>query len=161
MGLRVDIMLTSSVNVVQSSLPDTEQGDISGLSRSVSNLGSSLGTALATASLLVIALIASFSRSSCPAARRDLTASTDRWDSPSPTLNDRGTPNLGRSNPSPPATPLLPLARLSEAEGGSDIGGGGGVVLRCGTADPVRHWSDRATYTAPRTGRGSTPDYDM
>ena len=39
-------MLTSSVNVVQSSFPDKDQGDISGLSRSVSNLGSSLGTAL-------------------------------------------------------------------------------------------------------------------
>jgi predicted MFS family arabinose efflux permease len=40
------MMLTSSVNVVQSSFPDTEQGEISGLSRSLSNLGSSLGTAL-------------------------------------------------------------------------------------------------------------------
>jgi hypothetical protein len=40
-------MLTSSVNIVQSSFPESEQGEISGLSRSVSNLGSSLGTALA------------------------------------------------------------------------------------------------------------------
>jgi hypothetical protein len=40
-------MMTASVNVVQSSFPDTDQGDISGLSRSVSNLGSSLGTAIA------------------------------------------------------------------------------------------------------------------
>lgn len=47
-------MLTSSVNVVQSSFPDTDQGDISGLSRSVSNLGSSLGTAL-VGSILVAA----------------------------------------------------------------------------------------------------------
>ena len=39
-------MLTSSVNLVQSSFPDADQGDISGLSRSVSNLGSSFGTAL-------------------------------------------------------------------------------------------------------------------
>ena len=38
-------MLTPSVNVVQSSFPDELQGEISGLSRSVSNLGSSLGTA--------------------------------------------------------------------------------------------------------------------
>jgi MFS family permease len=45
-GLGVGTMLTSSVNVVQSSFPDADQGDISGLSRSVSNLGSSLGTAL-------------------------------------------------------------------------------------------------------------------
>jgi MFS family permease len=45
-GIGIGIMLTSSVNVVQSSFPDTDQGDISGLSRSVSNLGASLGTAL-------------------------------------------------------------------------------------------------------------------
>jgi len=56
MGLGVGVMLTSSVNVVQSSFPDTDQGDISGLSRSVSNLGSSLGTALA-GSILVAAAI--------------------------------------------------------------------------------------------------------
>jgi predicted MFS family arabinose efflux permease len=35
------------VNIVQSSFPDEQQGEISGLSRSVSNLGSSLGTAIA------------------------------------------------------------------------------------------------------------------
>ena len=40
-------MLTPSVNVVQSSFPEELQGEISGLSRSVSNLGSSLGTAIA------------------------------------------------------------------------------------------------------------------
>jgi MFS family permease len=47
MGLGVGVMLTSSVNVVQSAFPERDQGDISGLSRSVSNLGSSLGVALA------------------------------------------------------------------------------------------------------------------
>jgi MFS family permease len=46
-GLGVGVMLTSSVNVVQSAFPERDQGDISGLSRSVSNLGSSLGVALA------------------------------------------------------------------------------------------------------------------
>jgi predicted MFS family arabinose efflux permease len=46
MGLGVGVMLTASVNVVQSSFPESEQGEISGLSRSVSNLGSSLGTAI-------------------------------------------------------------------------------------------------------------------
>jgi predicted MFS family arabinose efflux permease len=46
-GLGVGVMLTASVNVVQSSFPEPDQGEISGLSRSVSNLGSSLGTALA------------------------------------------------------------------------------------------------------------------
>jgi nitrate/nitrite transporter NarK len=40
-------MLTPSVNVVQSAFPESEQGEISGLSRSVSNLGSSMGTAIA------------------------------------------------------------------------------------------------------------------
>jgi MFS family permease len=46
-GLGIGVMLTSSVNVVQSAFPESDQGDISGLSRSVSNLGSSMGTALA------------------------------------------------------------------------------------------------------------------
>jgi predicted MFS family arabinose efflux permease len=40
-------MLTPSVNVVQSAFPEAQQGEISGLSRSVSNLGSSFGTAIA------------------------------------------------------------------------------------------------------------------
>ena len=40
-------MLTASVNVVQSAWPEDVQGDISGVSRSVSNLGSSLGVAIA------------------------------------------------------------------------------------------------------------------
>jgi len=53
-GAGAGVMLTSSVNVVQSSFTDSEQGDISGLSRSVSNLGSSLGTAL-VGSVLVAA----------------------------------------------------------------------------------------------------------
>jgi MFS family permease len=55
-GLGVGTMLTSSVNVVQSSFPDKEQGEISGLSRSASNLGSSLGTAIA-GSVLVTTLV--------------------------------------------------------------------------------------------------------
>jgi MFS family permease len=46
-GLGVGVMLTPSVNVVQSSFPEALQGEISGLSRSVSNLGSSFGTAIA------------------------------------------------------------------------------------------------------------------
>jgi MFS family permease len=53
-GAGVGIMLTSSVNVVQSSFSEADQGDISGLSRSVSNIGSSLGTAL-VGSVLVAA----------------------------------------------------------------------------------------------------------
>jgi MFS family permease len=46
-GLGLGVMLTPSVNLVQSSFPDRQQGEISGLSRSVSNLGSSFGTAIA------------------------------------------------------------------------------------------------------------------
>jgi MFS family permease len=46
-GTGLGVMLTPSVNVVQSSFPEQQQADISGLSRSVSNLGSSFGTAVA------------------------------------------------------------------------------------------------------------------
>ena len=46
MGVGVGVMLTASVNLVQSSFPESEQGEISGLSRSASNLGSSFGTAI-------------------------------------------------------------------------------------------------------------------
>jgi MFS family permease len=46
-GVGLGVMLTPSVNIVQSAFPEHLQGEISGLSRSVSNLGSSLGTAIA------------------------------------------------------------------------------------------------------------------
>lgn len=46
MGLGIGVMLTPSINVVQSAFGEELQGEISGLSRSVSNLGSSLGTAI-------------------------------------------------------------------------------------------------------------------
>jgi len=46
-GVGLGVMLTPSVNVVQSAFPEQLQGEISGLSRSVSNLGSSFGTAAA------------------------------------------------------------------------------------------------------------------
>jgi MFS family permease len=46
-GLGLGGMLTPSVNVVQSSFPEEMQDEISGLSRSLSNLGSSFGTAIA------------------------------------------------------------------------------------------------------------------
>jgi MFS family permease len=46
-GFGLGGMLTPSVNIVQGSFGDDRQGEISGLSRSVSNLGSSLGTAIA------------------------------------------------------------------------------------------------------------------
>jgi MFS family permease len=46
-GTGLGVMLTPSVNVVQSSFDEHRQGEISGLSRSVSNLGSCLGAAIA------------------------------------------------------------------------------------------------------------------
>ncbi|GIM95932.1 MFS transporter [Paractinoplanes toevensis] len=55
MGFGVGVMLTASVNVVQSSFGDEDQADISGLSRSVSNLGSSLGVAIAGSVLVAAA----------------------------------------------------------------------------------------------------------
>lgn len=52
MGAGIGVMLTSSVNVVQSSFAEADQGEISGVSRSVSNLGSSLGVAIAGTTLV-------------------------------------------------------------------------------------------------------------
>ena len=46
-GFGLGAMLTPSVNLVQSSFNEEMQGESSGLSRSVSNLGSSIGTAVA------------------------------------------------------------------------------------------------------------------
>ena len=46
-GLGIGLMITPTVNVVQSSFGEEKQGEISGLSRSISNLGSSRGTAIA------------------------------------------------------------------------------------------------------------------
>ena len=54
-------MLTPSVNVVQSSFPEEKQGEISGLSRSVSNLGSSFGTAIA--GTILVSVVATGNRS--------------------------------------------------------------------------------------------------
>ncbi len=45
-GTGLGLMLTPSVNVVQSAFPERLQGEISGLSRSISNLGSTLGVAI-------------------------------------------------------------------------------------------------------------------
>ena len=46
-GIGLGAMLTPSVNLVQGAFPEKDQGEISGLSRSISNLGSSFGTAIA------------------------------------------------------------------------------------------------------------------
>jgi MFS family permease len=60
-GLGLGGMLTPSVNVVQSSFPEALQGEISGLSRSVSNLGSTFGTAIA--GTILVSVVATGSRS--------------------------------------------------------------------------------------------------
>jgi predicted MFS family arabinose efflux permease len=61
LGLGVGFMLTPSVNVVQSSFPEALQGEISGLSRSVSNLGSTFGTAIA--GTILVSVVATGTRS--------------------------------------------------------------------------------------------------
>jgi MFS family permease len=60
-GLGLGVMLTPSVNVVQSSFPEEVQGEISGLSRSVSNLGSTFGTAIA--GTILVSVVATGTRS--------------------------------------------------------------------------------------------------
>jgi MFS family permease len=60
-GLGLGVMLTPSVNVVQSSFPEALQGEISGLSRSVSNLGSTFGTAIA--GTILVSAVATGTRS--------------------------------------------------------------------------------------------------
>ncbi|HEX6459706.1 MAG TPA: MFS transporter [Thermoleophilaceae bacterium] len=60
-GLGLGVMLTPSVNIVQSAFSEERQGEISGLSRSISNLGSSLGTAIA--GTILISDLASGNRS--------------------------------------------------------------------------------------------------
>ena len=59
-GLGLGGMLTPSVNVVQSSFREELQGEISGLSRSISNLGSSFGTAIA--GTILVSVIATGNR---------------------------------------------------------------------------------------------------
>jgi hypothetical protein len=56
MGLAQGVIITPSVNVVQSALPERDQGELSGVSRSISNLGSSFGTAVA-GGVLVSAMV--------------------------------------------------------------------------------------------------------
>ncbi|WP_448003947.1 MFS transporter [Agromyces bauzanensis] len=55
-GLGLGLGLTPSVNIVQSAFPEQRQGEISGVSRAFSNLGSSLGTAVA-GTILVAGLV--------------------------------------------------------------------------------------------------------
>ncbi|PKV90106.1 MFS transporter [Streptomyces sp. TLI_146] len=94
-GLGTGAMLTPSVNVVQSSFGEERQGEISGLSRSVSNLGSSLGTAIAgtilvadpafgayAVALVVLAVIGLGGLGAAtllPAGRRNEPACQKRW----------------------------------------------------------------------------------
>jgi len=64
-GLGLGGMLTPSVNVGQSSFPEELQGEISGLSRSVSTLGSSFGTVIAgTVVVSVVSVVSGGNRDS-------------------------------------------------------------------------------------------------
>jgi MFS family permease len=108
-GVGIGVMLTPSVNLVQSSFPEQLQGEISGLSRSVSNLGSSFGTAIAgtilvsdlssgnTTYVLAMVLLAAIGLIGLAAAARlprspDLPRSSTELSttSPSPTAVQRG-----------------------------------------------------------------------
>ncbi|MEA2235270.1 MAG: hypothetical protein QOD83_5086, partial [Solirubrobacteraceae bacterium] len=108
-GVGIGVMLTPSVNLVQSSFPEQLQGEISGLSRSVSNLGSSFGTAIAgtilvsdlssgnTTYVLAMVLLAAFGLIGLAAATRlprspDLPRSSTELSttSPWPTAVQRG-----------------------------------------------------------------------
>jgi MFS family permease len=60
-GFGLGGMLTPSVNVVQSSFSEALQGEISGLSRSVSNLGSTFGTAIG--GTILVSVVATGNRS--------------------------------------------------------------------------------------------------
>jgi MFS family permease len=74
-GLGMGAILPASVTLVQSSMPEEDQSEISGVSRSVSNLGSSLGTAVAGAVMVsvLITTVTSLTQSSVvlPPASKD------------------------------------------------------------------------------------------
>jgi len=53
-GFGMGASLPASVNLVQASMREEDQGEISGVSRSVSNLGSSMGTAIAGAVMISV-----------------------------------------------------------------------------------------------------------
>ena len=108
-GLGLGVMLTPLVNLVQSSFPEELQAEISGLSRSVSNLGSSFGTAiagtilvsdlasgntsyvLAMVALAVLALIGLAAAIRLPASREPNRAAGELATTPAPgTATERG-----------------------------------------------------------------------
>jgi MFS family permease len=107
-GLGLGVMLTPSVNLVQSSFPEELQAEISGLSRSVSNLGSSFGTAiagtilvsdlasgntsyvLAMVALAVLALIGLTAAIRLPASRGPDSAAGGLAGTPAPGTTERG-----------------------------------------------------------------------
>jgi MFS family permease len=82
-GFGAGIMLTASVNVVQSSVPEADQGALSGVSRSVSNLGSSMGSAIAGAVLIsaLVSGVANLTAESTvlsPAEKEEVSAALER-----------------------------------------------------------------------------------
>jgi MFS family permease len=101
-GIGIGLMLTPSVNLVQSAFPERQQGEISGLSRSISNLGSTFGTAivgtllvlnvqgphdqyvLALIPLVVVAIVGTIVASFLPGRSPETLKSTAGATSPSP-----------------------------------------------------------------------------
>ncbi len=92
-GLGLGVMITPSVNVVQSAFSEQQQGEISGLSRSVSNLGSSLGTAIA--GTILVSDLASGNRTyvlaMCALAVLSLAGLAAAWRLPGPASIRTGT----------------------------------------------------------------------
>ena len=95
-GLGLGTMLTPSVNVVQSSFPEHQQGEISGLSRSVSNLGSSLGTAIAGTILVANLISRNYAAAMIVIGAAGLIGLAAAWFLP------RSETNLGATEPAAP-----------------------------------------------------------
>ena len=121
---RLGVMLTPSVNVVQSSFPEELQGEISGLSRSVSNLGSTFGTAIA--GTILVSVVAHGN----PVVRgrddrpRRVRAHRSRG-GPAPPCQDREgvDPHLlgGRQRTRPPVESTKSRSRFSRARGSTRL----------------------------------------
>ena len=147
-GLGVGVMLTPSVNVVQSSFPEDKQGEISGLSRSVSNLGSSLGTAIA--GTILVSDLASGNRSYVLAmislAGFALIGLVAALLLPAGTGQQPGTP----VEPAAPESLVRPSVRRVRARPGPPATGGGRGAGRGGPPPPP------ARPTGGPRGRGSS-----
>ena len=132
-GAGLGIMLTLSVNVVQSDFPENLQGEISGLSRSVSNLGSSIGTAIA-GTILVAGLA-------------DPSRPTDCHGRPGPHRPDRPARDHVAASRRARTRSRRPGSRRAPPVSGREVAGKAGRVTS----------GDRAGRTATVTGLGLWP----